>query len=351
MSLEKTRVFVLGAGFSAGAGIPMTDTLLTGAMELMRVECDGIYQRIEDSAQICFENDLPLINQNLNAPGFSKLCSYLHYVEMRNFGGGERWSDAGDRELLTLKYYISKKIAQITPAEIPEPYINFAQQLDCYDIVLTFNWDCLLEKALLAAGKSYTYNPYESDWCDPAKEHIVRVIKMHGSINWTLPHGGVPDPRIYNQINFDPNFNLDPIFHSGALMNAGTWENNDWLLSQNYADKYSVQPFIILPGIGKSYDVRKLAYFWDRPSGAFSTRRDAYIVGMSLSDDDFFVRFLFLESLPMENWDTMERSTVIINPSDQDLINYNFIAEEDKIIRQKPFDMEDINFMIKHRER
>lgn len=347
MSVEKIRLFVLGAGFSAGAGIPMTHSLLSGALEIMKEECTGIYQRIENSAQTCFENDLPLSDQCLDAAGFSKLSSFLHYIEMRNSGGGDRWSDAGDRELLTLKYFISKKISQITPDTLPELYLKFAEQLDCYDHVMSFNWDCLLEKALQAVGKKYTYNPFDMDWCNP---NTVRVIKMHGSINWTLPHDTQPDSRIYKPIGFEPNFGLDRVFYSEALMQPRTWQNNDWLMKTN-ASKLLVQPFIILPGIGKSYDVRKLASFWDRPSGAFYCSRDVYIIGLSLSEDDFFVRFLFLESLPLSDWKGIQRQTVIINPSPEDIAHYSFIPDEKKIIRPKNFDSNDINYIIKQRTR
>lgn len=350
MSIEKIRLFVLGAGFSESAGIPMTKSLLSGALEIMKEECPGIYQRIENRAHTCFENDLPLSGQCLDAAGFSKLSSFLHYIEMRNFGGGERWSDAGDRELLTLKYFISKRISQVTPDTLPELYLKFAEQLDCYDHVMTFNWDCLLEKALQKIGKKYTYNPFEVDWCNPENENTVRVIKMHGSINWTLPHGTQPDPRIYKPIGFDPNFGLEPVFYSEVLMDSDTWQNNDWLMKTN-ASKFLVQPFIILPGIGKSYEVRKLASFWDRPSGAFYSSRDVYIIGLSLCEDDFFVRFLFLESLPLGDWEEIQRQTVVINPCGADIVNYSFIPNEKKTIRHKPFDINDINYILDQRTR
>lgn len=341
---------MLGAGFSVSAGIPMTNSLLSGALERMRRECNGIYQRIESSAHTCFENNLPLSDQCLDAGGFSKLSSFLHYIEMRNFGGGERWSDAGDRETLTLKYFISKEISQITPKTIPELYLAFAKQLDCYDLVMTFNWDCLLEKAMKVAGKNYTYNPFDLDWVNPENENTVRIIKMHGSINWTLPHDEPPDLRIYQSIGFEPNFGIKPVFFSEELMNSEPWRTNDWLMRTN-PSKFLVQPFIILPGIGKSYEVRKLASLWDRPSAAFLCSRDVYIIGLSLSEDDFFVRFLFLESLPLNDWGAIQRQTVIINPSGEDIANYRFVPEERKTVRQKPFDNNDIDYIIEQRTR
>src|SRR4051812_25102560 len=40
------RVFILGAGFSAAAGVPMTGTLLATAMETFAAECPGIHERV-----------------------------------------------------------------------------------------------------------------------------------------------------------------------------------------------------------------------------------------------------------------------------------------------------------------
>ena len=343
-SLRKRRVFVLGAGFSAAAGIPMTDALLKHALFLMKLECDGIYSRIERYAKLCFENDLKLLDQDLGFNGFEKLSSYLHYIEMTEHGGGERWSDEGSREILTLKYFIAKAISKLTPDEIPKLYLKFAEQLDCYDIVLTFNWDCLLERALKAVGKEYTYNHKEISW----ENHPNRVfiVKMHGSINWTLSSRA--DGRIY-QKSFDPNMDLKPFYYSETLMQKDIWNSdNEWLCP--IGSKYFVQPFIILPGIGKSYDVRKLGFFWDRPSGYFYSARDAVVIGLSLSKDDFFIRFLLLDSFPLDDWSELERRTVIINPNKEDLSNYNFISDDKKIVRNKKFGLDDIELITKLRD-
>jgi hypothetical protein len=354
-SMKKTRLFILGAGFSAGAGIPMTNQLLPDALELMRGECPGIYERIENSAQIFFQNNLGLLDQNLDAQGFSNLCSSLHYIEMRNFGGSERWSEDGDREILTLKYFLSKKIAQVTPENIPDQYLEFAKELDCYDAIITFNWDCLLEKAILAVGKKFTYNYSEIDWCDDNKNDLIYIQKMHGSINWNLGKSHSDNGfGMYEHLAFKQNFNSNSIFYSKQLMSFTPWNNdNDYLSSFEQAGDRFLQPFIILPGIGKSFDVRKLASIWDRPSVAFASRRDVYIIGFSLDHDDFFARHMFYESLPIEDWSSagISRDTILINPSEKDLLNYNFIPDDTKIVRQKSFDLEDVLFINAHRSR
>jgi hypothetical protein len=347
-TLKRIRTFVLGAGFSAGAGIPMTDTLLKQALAMMQIEAPGLFARIEGHAQVCFENDLPLLSQTFDAPAFIRLSSYLHYLEMSEHGGGERWSGAGSREILTFKFFLSKKLIQLTPGPLPQVYIDFARQLDCYDTVLTFNWDCLLEKAIVAAGKRYTYNPFDADWVDPERANVIRIMKMHGSANWTLPSNSTVDSDLYTQVPFSPNFELEPIHHSDKLLELEQWQGCNWL--SGHAQPL-VQPFIILPGIGKAYDVRKIASFWDRPAGHFYSSRDVYIVGLSLSDDDFFLRFLFLQSFPQGDWEGIERSVTVINPDADAMRNYRFLGERNVVLRQKCFDAEDVEFMIGRRDR
>lgn len=342
-SLEKSRTFVLGAGFSAGAGIPTTNNLLHEALELMAVECDGLYQKIESYAKICFDNNLSIIDQNLEASNFTKLSSYLHYVEMTEFGGGERWCDNGSREILTLKYFISKVISISMPDSIPKLYLDFANHLTCYDTIITFNYDCLLEKSLEQVGKEYTYNFYERDWVNHPNR--VFIAKMHGSINWMFPMGDRIDGSIYKK-SFDPAMGLKPFYHSEILTSKELWyKENSWLCP--IQNKNFIQPFIILPGIGKSYNVRKLGFFWYKPSACFASNRDAIIIGLSLSEDDFFIRFLLLESFPLGNWDNIERRTIIINSNCKDMSNYNFIPKDQKIVRVKEFDLEDIEFFKK----
>lgn len=49
--VTQNRVFILGAGFSASAGVPLTDQLLTDALGKFSDECPGIYSRVENYAK------------------------------------------------------------------------------------------------------------------------------------------------------------------------------------------------------------------------------------------------------------------------------------------------------------
>src|SRR4051812_43606721 len=112
-SNAERRLFILGAGFSAAAGIPLTSALLNQAMQRFRYECKGVYQRVRNYTQIAF--GLGDAEPDYSVVDFAKLCTFLHYIELRESGGAERFSDHGCREILALRHYLAKVIAAATP--------------------------------------------------------------------------------------------------------------------------------------------------------------------------------------------------------------------------------------------
>ncbi|MCD6460209.1 hypothetical protein J7L67_06035, partial [bacterium] len=205
--IKKNRVFILGAGFSAEANIPLTNELLKLTMEKCKAECPGLYERINNYAKLCFCCDSEIDYSKVN---FSDLCTFLEYIELREYGGGERWSEAGCREKLTLRFFLAKTIAERTPRDeaIPEIYIRFAEQLHEKDIVISFNWDCLLETTLEKIGKKYTYN---------FEKNKIKLRKLHGSVNWRLGKPEVLGKPITNNI-----LKWEPVGFANGLMPIDT---------------------------------------------------------------------------------------------------------------------------------
>jgi hypothetical protein len=327
---RKRRVFVLGAGFSASAGIPLTATLLKAAMEMLAAECPGIFQRVSNYAlDIQWERtDHP----DFSTIGFSDLCTHLEFVELREYAGGERWSDAGSREKLTLRYYLAKTLVRTTPTgdKIPDLYIKFANQLTDGDIVITFNWDILLELAILKVGKSFTYN---------FKGPGVKLSKPHGSVNWRL---GKPT-RLGKEIN---TLDWKPIgLADGGMISVDLYASHNLALLETwnrYQPLGELQPFLVLPGYGKAFDVRSIATLWYRPEFTFAACRDIYIIGLGLSPDDHFVRSFFLNNFPMP-----DRKTFIVNPDEQAGKNYAFmLRDKDVTLIQEKFSTNHVRLIL-----
>jgi|SRR5579872_1491019 len=306
-AVQKGRIFILGAGFSAAAGIPMTASLLDRAMRLFRSECSGVFERVTNYTQIAFSLGKAEPNyQNLSLPD---LCTFLDYMDLRESGGKERWSDHGCRERLALKHYLGKAVINSTPESnsIPELYRAFASQLRDSDVIITFNWDCLLENALDAIGRPYTYG---------ASYYRLLLCKMHGSVHW----------RIGNQPSLFP-FRLawhpvelvgvhdSGLFYSADLLRRGVWQSAAPIGGE-------VEPFLVLPGYGKAKDVHTVRWLWYKPEGFFAWAEHVYVIGLSLSPDDFFVRSFLLAALS----DWTGRITVI-NPDTGARANYGFLRQ------------------------
>lgn len=279
MTIENGRIFFLGAGFSAGAGVPLTQDLLSSATTLFKDECNGVFQRVQSYAVDC-DVDLEGVT---DATDFSRLCTHLEFIELQEFAGGERWSDDGSREKLCLKFYLSKSIALSTPdpKDIPSYYLEFVSGLREGDIVVTFNWDVLLEKCLQSIGKRFSYN-FAPD--------CLHISKPHGSISWIF---GQPKTIVPTKNNFE----YAPLKINGPMMPADIYHSNklyyaqNWTIPEPLVDE--VRPLIVLPGFGKGYDVRVLASYWYRTEFIGLRKGGVSIIGLSVSEDDFIVESLF----------------------------------------------------------
>lgn len=217
--VKRNRVFVLGAGFAAAAGVPLTATLLDKTMRKFADECPGIFARVESYAQESIDDTSS--SPDYSAIDFSDLCTFLEYIELREYGGGERWKDAGSREKLALRFYLAKTLVEHTPLphELPELYIEFAAELHKGDIVISFNWDPLLEVALRRLEKPYTYNFEE--------QNSIKLCKLHGSVNWRLGepenfHGPL-NSLGWQSLNFTKGMMETEIFQTSELLSYATW--------------------------------------------------------------------------------------------------------------------------------
>lgn len=176
------RLFVLGAGFSAHAGLPLGNDLLERVRENVR----GFFQR--------FGWDGPLEREieewSSLYPGESidleRVLAYSHRKHYLGLLGSDEYFAHGSRSIVAARRAIQRILIQATPSDTPKLYQDFAQRLCPRDVVLTFNYDTLLEQALDDIGKPYTLTP--EWWLKTApgdfEPKFVDILKLHGSIDW-----------------------------------------------------------------------------------------------------------------------------------------------------------------------
>lgn len=104
----------------------MTAELLKYAMDKFSQESPCLFKRVDGYARECFQHDDD-DKLDYSSIDFSKLCTFLEYIELREYGGGERWKNEGSREKLALRFYLAKTIVERTPAthSIPQIYLDF----------------------------------------------------------------------------------------------------------------------------------------------------------------------------------------------------------------------------------
>lgn len=306
-------------------------------MQKFAQECPGLFERVDAYAHECFQ-DYEDGCLDYSQVDFSELCTFLEYIELREYGGGERWKNEGSREKLALRFYLAKTIAENTPKidNIPKIYLDFASQLHEHDIILSFNWDYLLEIALMKVGKTYTYN-----WNN---DQAIKICKMHGSVNWCLNEPRYVGKRTntlqWESLRFSEGMMADELFHTSTLLDYEAWHQ--------FSPLGELEPFLVLPGYGKAFDVRFNAVLWYKPEAAFGFTHDVYIIGLSLAPDDFFIRSLFLSNLPfIDTFSSVEgRKVFIINPDQNAKKNYEFVLSRGhaELINEK-FTSEHIDLM------
>ncbi|MBI2340307.1 MAG: hypothetical protein HYU99_08095, partial [Deltaproteobacteria bacterium] len=78
--VKKNRVFILGAGFSVAAGVPLTASLLDKTMKKFSAECPGIFSRVDGYAKESAENiDGEVDVEIYHTPALLKYGTWSHY--------------------------------------------------------------------------------------------------------------------------------------------------------------------------------------------------------------------------------------------------------------------------------
>ena len=195
--IPNRSVYVLGSGFSAAAGLPLGDnlweeirqraTLMAGNPE------DRASQFLDDlNSYIEFKRECEGISLKPREVNFEEFLGYLDIEHFLRLRGKETWSiQHGNETQIIVKTLIVQILTEKISKTIPNLYINFARKLKPSDVVLTFNYDTLLEHACDSVGTLYrlAQNRYSTVWprgggvLDTSREEVI-ILKLHGSIDW-----------------------------------------------------------------------------------------------------------------------------------------------------------------------
>lgn len=194
------RLFLLGAGFSREAGLPLARELgpLVEPFAARHFRADGPshLERALEAYRAFLED---------TAPGtpfdFEEFGAWLDWEHVLRLKGSDTFSEHGNQAGLQLRWAIGRLLHERTPSQLPQVYLDFASRLNPTDRVITLNYDLVLETALECVGTAYRRFPahYESapeGYLIVDDRPEIVISKLHGSIDWTYPalarHSGVP---------------------------------------------------------------------------------------------------------------------------------------------------------------
>lgn len=309
--LFRKNVFVLGAGFSAGAGAPIMRNFMQVAKDLLenpesslpaifrdvfRDVFDYLYQLRATQAIISFDveniehlfgiaememeagekelaefrrNLITLILQTLERSIKPNLSKGAHIVTNES---GNRYGRQVDATYLELFSALSTRRWLSGDYGIPSDGI-------CQDTIITMNYDCLIDDALLRIGVTPDYGVpdafYAPEFKHPAR---IRLLKLHGSANWLLCTN-VSCQRRFQVWGGGPAERLD--FHGRPCRSC----------SQR------VEPVIVPPTWGKGSPREIFAPVWSRALGALVETDRISVIGYSMPETDSFFKYMLASAL------------------------------------------------------
>ena len=326
------RFFILGAGFSYPAGLPLASELWAEVYDRQR---DNISASLDWYARFKDKCEGVRIDPNDEAFDFEDFVGFLDIEHWLWLQGGDTLSGEGNGAQLNIRREIGRVLTERTPTpdNIPDVYLEFARELKAHDYVLTFNYDTLLERALDKVGKKYRLFPDRLSsvddisgigyTADEFKE--VAVLKMHGSVDWFSRTGheeslrvcGGERPHAHPMFGLDanrtdakykalpilegPQSRDDPLRHIWRVPEVADVES----FYKSSCAAWLCTPWLLPPSTKKFVYLDKLLPFWRGLGKSGVWNLGLVVIGYSLPPHDDYAKitlFAMTENYQRGNW-------------------------------------------------
>jgi hypothetical protein len=285
------RTFFIGAGFSKPAGLPVAGELLPLVLEVAarHFHADGgsFLERAVESYRAYLADVYP--DRSFDLEEFGAWLDWEHILRLR---GSDTFGTHGNEAGLQYRWAIGKVLYDLTPATVPDVYLDFASKLTVSDRILTLNYDLLIERSLEAVGLPYRRFPFRlsevyEDTADVDIDHPRELVlsKLHGSLDWTYrDDSDTRNPIVTNPLTEGPRFSSDPLLNVEVI--------DATHLAAYYADSrnWLRHPSILMPpSTAKPLASSELVPLWDGV-GNFSYMLGGFtVIGCSLPPGDPYV--------------------------------------------------------------
>ena len=229
-----------------------------------------------------------------------------HYLRLR---GSDEYFEHGSRSIAAVLKAIQSTLIFATPTSTPNLHKEFAERLTPNDMVLTFNYDTLLEQSLDDIGKPYTLTPewWIEERSSGSGQRYVDLLKLHGSVDWYDRHYHDDAMRYHaehgdNVPDRDPIFGPNPIVPSESLAHGPTGELGRHILSRvfrvpNHSKYFPIQgsvigshivPFILPPSHDKLLGFDAIVDLWWSLHHNLDAFSSIVIIGYSFPPHDSY---------------------------------------------------------------
>lgn len=256
---EINRVFILGAGFSYPAGLPLTNDLL----QLIHIQASqmkygdepwGQAERLIKELQYYY----PLYDfshEKIQNGQFNNIIDIEEFLSFTSAESsflyfGDKLSEHGSYFISFCKKWIGEILIDKQKGlleRLPNFYQEFINNLQ-NSMILTFNWDTVIETLFESNNIKYRYQLNSDNY--ESRNKSIPFIKMHGSIDWVSKKNSNLNQ---DYLDFE---NLGEEFTSIVKAKGN--------LKTFYENMY--YPWIVLPNYDKITQLRNYGKTWETPS-------------------------------------------------------------------------------------
>ncbi len=309
--LFRSNVFILGAGFSADSGVPVMRNFMQAAKDLLENPESGLPEMHRDIFRSVFD----YLYQLRSAQGIISFdvenIEHLFGIAEMEMESGERGLPEFRRNLITLilqtldrsiRPNLSRGAHVVTlesgtqyERTVDTTYTELFAALStrrwlsgeygvpsngvCRDAIITMNYDCLLDDALLKIDVMPDYGlpdaSYSKEFTQPVRIHL---LKLHGSANWLFCANESCPRRL-------------------QVWAGGPAERLDYAGRPCRSCSSTVEPVIVPPTWAKGSRREILAPVWSQALRALVEAGQVFVIGYSMPDTDAFFKYMLASAL------------------------------------------------------
>jgi len=329
---NRKRVFILGAGFSKPAGMPLSAGLTTVLLHQAqsKAEFRSYIEDLQERLGRFLEKQRAGIEEIFDFAEFDcELWRMRHHGCSVGRMDGETpfaRADSIRRGLRGLGEHLWPALLDLEERASRNLLPGFFQNVTDQDAFITFNYDTLVESALSKRSLRWHYGFDEI-------ESGIPVLKVHGSIDWVrVPRGHTVRNglKLFEKTNVNRGQGVDEHPEDAYVL----WRIPDILSRRDEVLPFSSPKRPAMGGLGRVkplHEIPGIGFVWSRAFEVIKSAEAIYVIGWSASPYDVMARFHFASVLALRQI-PLSRVVVVDPKVCEQITNYRAIFGEVKAI-------------------